>query len=237
MSNIDYTPVILAQITDLQLRITKQDGIISSLKAEVERLSGHTINVRDTTMQTSIPLRSIQQLQNTNINTNTRNRDRNRINNPRDDYNQDNKENINPKENHHNHRHREREHNYNQQRVNHHSHNHNQNNNNYTENTFNLANILNEKERVTIEVNTQSDNNGKTSAIAEFNGKELVIIECELVPSLIGMKSSKPGEILYRFIQELKSIGHIQKLFSIAPWKLCFVERNGIRSNLEQLRG
>jgi hypothetical protein len=50
------------------------------------------------------------------------------------------------------------------------------------------------------------------------------------------MKSSKPGEILYKFIDELKNSGHIKKTFTIAPWKLCFVERNGIKKSLEELR-
>jgi hypothetical protein len=50
------------------------------------------------------------------------------------------------------------------------------------------------------------------------------------------MKSSKPGEILYKFIDELKSSGHIKKTFTIAPWKLCFVERDGVKKSLEELR-
>jgi hypothetical protein len=49
------------------------------------------------------------------------------------------------------------------------------------------------------------------------------------------MKSLKPGEIVYKFINELKNLGHINKTFSVAPWKLCFITRNGIRKSLEEL--
>jgi len=57
-----------------------------------------------------------------------------------------------------------------------------------------------------------------------------------LVSSLIGMTTQKPGEILYRFIDELKNGGHIKRTFSVAPWKLCFVKRNGVEITLDQLR-
>ena len=56
-STVDYTPIILAQLTDLQGRVTKQDAVIAALLAAVERLSGQTITVSDT-MRTSVPLRS-----------------------------------------------------------------------------------------------------------------------------------------------------------------------------------
>ena len=56
-STTDYTPILLAQLTDLQARVTKQDAVITSLVAAVERLSGQTFNVGDT-MRTSVPLRS-----------------------------------------------------------------------------------------------------------------------------------------------------------------------------------
>jgi hypothetical protein len=102
-----------------------------------------------------------------------------------------------------------------------------------------LSDILEANETVTIQVGTGKDAEGKftyTTATATFDGTDLVVKECELVESLVGMKSSKPGEILYKFIDELKSAGHIKRTFTIAPWKLCLVERDGIRSTLEELR-
>jgi hypothetical protein len=52
----------------------------------------------------------------------------------------------------------------------------------------------------------------------------------------VGKKTAKPGEILYKFIDELKNTGHIKRTFTIAPWRLCFVERDGVRKSLEELR-
>ena len=75
-----------------------------------------------------------------------------------------------------------------------------------------------------------------TSALAVFDGSDLLVTECPLVSSLVGIKSSKPGEILYKFIDELKSSGHIKRTFTIAPWKLCSVERNGKTMTLEEVR-
>jgi hypothetical protein len=102
-----------------------------------------------------------------------------------------------------------------------------------------LSDVLEANETVTIQVGTGKDSEGKftyTTATATFDGTDLNVTECELVESLVGMKSSKPGEILYKFIDELKNTGHIKRTFTIAPWKLCFVERDGIRSTLEELR-
>jgi hypothetical protein len=75
-----------------------------------------------------------------------------------------------------------------------------------------------------------------TTAQATFDGTDLTVTACELVEPLVGMKSSKPGEILYKFIDELKNAGHITKTFTIAPWRLCSVEREGNKMTLEQLR-
>jgi 5,10-methenyltetrahydromethanopterin hydrogenase len=102
-----------------------------------------------------------------------------------------------------------------------------------------LSDVLKKDEKVTIQVGTGKDAEGKftyTNAEADFDGTDLTVTDCELVDSLVGMKSSKPGEILYKFIDELKNAGHITKTFTIAPWKLCSVERDGVRQTLEQLR-
>jgi len=102
-----------------------------------------------------------------------------------------------------------------------------------------LSDVLSKDERVTIQVGVGKDADGKfsyTSALAVFDGSDLLVTECPLVSSLVGVKSSKPGEILYKFIDELKSAGHIKRTFTIAPWKLCSVERNGKTMTLEEVR-
>jgi hypothetical protein len=102
-----------------------------------------------------------------------------------------------------------------------------------------LSDVLSKDERVTIQVGVGKDADGKftyTSALAVFDGSDLLVTECPLVSSLVGVKSSKPGEILYKFIDELKSAGHIKRTFTIAPWKLCSVERGGKTMTLEEVR-
>ena len=102
-----------------------------------------------------------------------------------------------------------------------------------------LSDVLKANESVTIQVGTGKDKEGNftyTTAQATFDGTDLTVTECELVESIVGMKSSKPGEILYKFIDELKAGDHIKRTFTIAPWRLCFVERDGVRKSLEELR-
>jgi hypothetical protein len=203
---VDYTPVLLAQLTDLQMRVTKQESIISALQAEVEKLSGHTLNVSHT-MKTSIPLRSHD-----SYTSQTRTPTRA----PRTDTHHKTdtprsrpkvaKNDVPPKSSHP---------------------------------VMSLSDVLNKDETVTIQVGTGKDAEGNftyTYAVASFDGTELIVNECELAKSIVGMKSSKPGEILYKFIDELKTAGHIKKTFTIAPWRLCFVERGGIKKSLEELR-
>ena len=214
-SSIDYTPVLLAQLTDLQMRVTKQDATIAALKADVERLTGHSVCVSDaSTMRTSVPLRpSAQEYK------------------PRNDFRP--RSPLVPRDAHdvrggaggasaprsrprvaggdtaHKHP------------------------------TMSLSDVLEKDESVTIQVGTGKDAEGKftyTTAQATFDGTDLTVTACELVKSLMGMKSSKPGEILYKFIDELKNAGHITKTFTIAPWRLCSVVRNGSMMTLEQLR-
>jgi len=102
-----------------------------------------------------------------------------------------------------------------------------------------LADVLEKDEQVTMEVRTGKDEEGNdthATVLATFDGTDLEVTECELVESLVGTKSAKPGEILYKFIDELKNGGHIKRTFTIAPWRLCFVERDGTRKTLEELR-
>jgi hypothetical protein len=213
-STVDYTPVILAQLTDLQMRVTKQEATISALKAEVERLTGHSVTVNDT-MRTSVPLRSHTDTRDTKYQRPTGGRPLQQRSTgsgagaptgvPR-------RPKIAPSVS---------------------------SGDKSARPTMSLSDVLKKGESVTIQVGTGKDSEGNftnTTAEATFDGTDLVVDECELVESLVGMKSSKPGEILYKFIDELKSAGHIKRTFTIAPWKLCFVERDGVKQTLEELR-
>lgn len=105
--------------------------------------------------------------------------------------------------------------------------------------TLSLSDVIHANEEVTIQIKTGLTVDGVqlyTTARSVFDGTNLKVTECTLVSSLVGMTSSKPGEILYRFMEALKEGGHIKNTFGIAPWRLCFVERNGVRLSLEELR-
>jgi hypothetical protein len=210
MSSVDYTPVLLAQVTDLQMRVTKQDAAIAALKAEVERLTGRSVNVSDATMRTSIPLRPQppgRRPFNGDRPTGDRpSRDRPTGERSSGDRPERRRPMVAPSAPHP---------------------------------TMGLSDVLKSGEIVTIKVLTGKDSEGNptnTTAVATFDGTDLTVTECDLVSSLVGTKSSKPGEILYKFIDELKNSGHIKRTFSIAPWKLCFVTRGGVEQSLEQLR-
>jgi hypothetical protein len=218
-STVDYTPVLLAQLTDLQMRVTKQDAAIATLKAEVERLSGRSVAVSDpsSTMRTSVPLlpkpTSAPRMNRDGANYQRPGRPAGYsaprptptgatggAGRPRPK--------VAPAEN-------------------------------TARPTMTLADVLHDGEIVSIVVHTGRDEDGNfvdTTATATFDGNDLTVTECELAESIVGMKSSKPGEILYKFIDELKNSGHIKKTFTIAPWRLCFVERDGIKKSLEDLR-
>ena len=203
-SNVDYTPIILAQLTDLQGRVTKQDAVIAALLATIERLSGQTITVSDT-MRTSVPLRSHESRDGSGMRPL---RSRPQVARPHVDNPTRARLPFKPKDS-------------------------------QAYPSVSLSDVLSKDEHVTIQVGTGKDSDGKfvyTSALAIFDGSDLVVTECPLVASLVGMKSSKPGEILYKFIDELKSSGHIKRTFTIAPWKLCSVERNGKTMTLEEVR-
>lgn len=204
-SPIDYTPIILAQLTDLQSRVTKQDAIITALLNTVERLSGQTVTVSDT-MRTSVPLRSHESRDTSSMRPL---RSRPQVAGVRPQVARPLRERapFKPKESVHP--------------------------------SVSLSDVLSKDEHVTIQVGVGKNADGKfsyTSALAIFDGSDLCVTECALVASLVGMKSSKPGEILYKFIDELKSSGHIKRTFTIAPWKLCSVERDGKTMTLEEVR-
>ena len=201
MSNIDYTPVILAQLTDLQMRATKQDATITALKAEIERLTGKSINISDaSTMRTSIPLRPKPYSDN----------NRSRHTHPSDGnskYPPQTTGRTRPKV-------------ANTERT--------------PYPTMSLSDVLKTGEEVIIKIRLPND--ATTVAVATFDGAELNVTNCTLAPSIIGLRTAKPGEILYKFMEELKNGGHITRTFSSPPWRLCFVERDGVTKSLEELR-
>jgi hypothetical protein len=202
-SPIDYTPIILAQLTDLQGRVTKQDAVIAALLATVERLSGQTVTVRDT-MRTSVPLRSYESRDTSDMRPL---RARPQVAGVRPHNPVKGRLPFKPKDS--------------------------------AYPSVSLSDVLSKDERVTIQVGVGKNADGTfsyTSALAIFDGSDLNVTECPLVASLVGMKSSKPGEILYKLIDELKSTGHIKRTFTIAPWKLCSVERDGKTMTLEEVR-
>jgi len=100
--------------------------------------------------------------------------------------------------------------------------------------TMSISDVLTNGETISVEIRTGKDS--FASAICTFDGKDLLVTEAELAKSIVGLKTSKPGEILYKFMDELFTHEHITKKFECAPWKLCFVTRDGIKKCLEELR-
>jgi len=103
-----------------------------------------------------------------------------------------------------------------------------------------LSTLLKVNEKVTffvyIEDKEISPRPIRVTARATFDGTHLIVKDCDHAPELEGMKTQKPGEILYKFIEALKELGCLKRIFSVAPWKLCFVVRDGEEVTLDQLR-
>ena len=102
-----------------------------------------------------------------------------------------------------------------------------------------LSDILQNNEDVTFTINTGKNAQGAfttTTAVAVFDGTNLKVKACTDSPSLVGLTSSKPGEILYKFMNELKEANLITRTFQALPWRLCSVERDGQRETLSNLR-
>ena len=95
-----------------------------------------------------------------------------------------------------------------------------------------MSDVLVTDETVTIEIKTK---NGAATAVCHFDGTELSVTECELVNSIIGLKTSKPGEILFKFRDALHKLD-LCSLFECPPWRCCFVNRDGAKKSLESLR-
>lgn len=205
----DFNSVLLAQLTDLQMRISKQDATIASLKTQLDRL-GHT-NVAP--MRISVPLNDGRPPR---VPRDSRDGRRDKRDGPRDPRNNRGDPRDGPRDGP-----RERK-----PRV------------GTPYPTMSLSDVIEADEEVTIQIKTVLNDGVQeyATALTVFDGTDLEVTDCELADSLVGLKSSKPGEILYKFMEALKDAGHIKNTFGIAPWRLCFVERNGVKKTLEELR-
>jgi len=102
-----------------------------------------------------------------------------------------------------------------------------------------LSAVLHPSEEVIFRIILRKDQTGQNEyaiLVAVFDGSQLVVAGCETAPSLIGLASVKPGEILYRFMEALKENGLLRRSFTVAPWRLCSVVREGREETLEELR-
>lgn len=103
----------------------------------------------------------------------------------------------------------------------------------------NLSDLLQTGETVTFQINTGKDGEGNITfktVLATFDSTNLTVKECDAIPSLVGLTSTKPGEILFKFMFALKEANLITRTFNALPWRLCSVVRNGNRQTLSQLR-
>lgn len=102
-----------------------------------------------------------------------------------------------------------------------------------------LSDILTAGEVVTFGIFTGRDETGavKTSTVlATFDGTDLTVTDCNTVRSLVGLKTTKAGEILFKFMNGLKEAGLIERTFNALPWRLASVQRDGQKVTLAQLR-
>lgn len=237
------TQMLLAQITDLQRRVTNQEAIITTLKQEFEAFSNRkvhnpTLNGGDMQHGVARGYRDDNR-EHREHREHRDNRDNNRDNNK---YNK-NKSSVGPV--------------YNatlnnsipltganntplaRKRPQVASTHQQQSSDNTSETRLppvSLSALLKDGEEVTLEIGMSRENGTYATCVTNFVGGELCVKKCDLVSSMVGQKSEKPGNLLYKFMTELHNGGHIQRMFKIAPWKLCSVVRDGKKMNLEELK-
>lgn len=109
-----------------------------------------------------------------------------------------------------------------------------------TETPISLSDVLKKDEVVTVEVGLTRYEDGTFSnyatCVASFDGTDLNVTGCDLAAEMVGFKTSKPGEILYKFMDALIKGKHIKGKFACPPWKLCSVVRDGAKVTLDELR-
>ncbi len=199
------TQMILAQITDLQRRVTNQDALIASLKEEIHMLRGNTpsypvprmIQPQAQQQQPQAQQQQQQQQQQprpirkrpTIATATTSSAEEKKADKPQ----------------------------------------------------WNLSTLLHKDEEVEVQVGVGRNDRGShsqfTTLTTIFDGKSFTVTAAAdpAASSLVGFQSDKPGAILFKFIDALYSDGVIKEKFSIAPWKLCSVLRDGKRLTLETL--
>lgn len=103
-----------------------------------------------------------------------------------------------------------------------------------------LSDVLTKDEVVTVEVGLTRYEDGTFSyyaiCVANFDGTDLNVTECDLAEEMVGFKTSKPGEILYKFMDALIKGKYLKGKFACPPWKLCSVVRDGAKVTLDELR-
>lgn len=109
-----------------------------------------------------------------------------------------------------------------------------------SETPLSLSDVLKKDEVVTVEVGLTRYEDGTFSNYAtceaNFDGTDLNVTSCDLAKEMVGFKTSKPGEILYKFMDALIKGKHIKGKFACPPWKLCSVVRDGEKVTLDELR-
>lgn len=104
---------------------------------------------------------------------------------------------------------------------------------------FILSDLLQEGEEMSLRIIVGTGEDGYamySTCVTRFDGSTLHVISCEDVPEMVKKSSEKPGELLYQFMNKLHQKGKLRRTFSIAPWKLCYVQRDGKWVSLNRLR-
>lgn len=105
--------------------------------------------------------------------------------------------------------------------------------NRYKSDESSLAKYLEKDEQLVFSL---SDTEEKSYVLkAVFNGVQLQVTECESVPSLLSLKSNKPGSVLHRFVSELRKNGLSVSGPVGSSWNYCNVVRDGVTSTLMEL--
>jgi hypothetical protein len=224
MSTLDMSTLILAQITDLQRRVTAQDAIIESLKLEIIRLS------RQNYSQTPSPhSNQFKPLPTPNRNTNRHVAPHGILPKPTIPLTPHSPA-MNTSTNGVTPRRRPIVH---------------------SEASATgtatvpvpvaLSAILNSGETVYIEAPVSRGPDRKFNKFATmettFDGENLVVTACESIASLVGEKSDKPGTLLFKFFNGLCDAGVSDcRGTKLAPWKWCHVLRGDDKITLDALR-
>jgi hypothetical protein len=213
-------PLILAQLTDLQMRVTTQESTIQSLKREVERLGGKTFttpNKNTETMRTHTQMQSYppsqmhssSQMQSYPSNTHKKRPQIGAISNTGPYVEHTSKYDSKKKHVH-------------------------------IEKQIACSDLLKEGEEVTFEIGIGKNEEGILtigSCKTKYSDGAFTVTDCPLMSSFNGQTFDKPGALLYKFLDLMRDSGVCKwKASSVAPWKYCSVQRNGKRVTLEQLR-